>query len=1325
MRRKAIAYFLGLVCLVVVAGLFYMGRTQRAGSVGAGGQVRGAVDGTGLASTRQHPVRHLSVAASGAAGGGGVVLPSAVADRYAEAVVLAEDVSPVDAVGLFTRVRLVEVASKHRYHRVEELLQEQPGGGPRLLQQHGMAADHILVVLPEARALDAAGYFARAGLRVQAATGIPGGYLVGGHEAPSLDTVPALLVAARELREVELAEPNYVYWHAALRPDDPDYAQQWALETINMPEVWAGTPATSAVVVAVFDTGTTLWHPDLYETLWTNAAEVADNDIDDDGNGYADDFYGWNFYSDTNDPTDLHGHGTHVHGTIGAAGNNTIGVSGVGWHLRTVAVPFMGPTGHGFAADAAAGLYYVQSLVARGVPIKVTNHSWGGGAFSAALSNAFVQVSGEVLHVAAAGNTLYGGTDNDEQPFYPASLAISNMIAVANSTDADHLNRDSHYGAESVHLAAPGTSIRSTLLSGGYGQKTGTSMAAPHVAGVLALLCDAFPEKSAAEVRAALLAGVQPVAALEGKVATEGRLDALGAFLAAGPVLDHAPHPNVDADVPAYEIVVQVRPGPAFLGEEGVRLYWDTAADLSSPTTNIMTLLDGVRYTGEIPGRPEGNRVHYWIEAIGLDGKRVVHPAGAPGVVHSFDVTFPVDVHIQGLPGAYGSVTPAYGSHQVPWGNEVIFEAPAHTPLGAGSRWRSIGWDGAGSIPATGRTNRFAAVIHKTSYLAWRWRLQYALEESSDPAGGILYTRWWDFGVTGQTSLAPQALTFAGIPHRFVGWWLDGVRQSGVATTRAINPAVDILMDRVRQAEARYVPVDADEDGDGLPDWWELYYFGDLGQDGDGDTDGDGFAHAREYADRADPTDPASYPEAPGIAVVALPEQLAVPGPWEVRAVVTDRVALGTVLLHWRTPGADVWQMTRMHTAEADAADLYAALIPAGAGPGETYEYRVFAEDVAWNATTSGVYRFAVDYPVLSFGSLDPALVLVAGDQQLVRLAVTNLGTAAWHWQASYGYAEAVDGVQPAGWTSGGTNNQWHVSGEEFVSSPYAWFCGDPDGGTYRHSMDASLYSPQLLLGAGATLRFRHWAEMEYDGSPGYEQYYWDGAVVELSSDGGASFFAIEPEGGYPYRITPNPASPFAGHRPCFGGTTGGWQQAVFDLGAYAGDSVQIRFRFGTDRWLEYRGWFLDDIMVDWAPQWLEADPASGTIEPGTVGWVTWRVDASGLGAGHYRSAWVLTGNAPLQQQMAGRVELEVRPAPPHIRLQELPEEPDVRGFVVRWHSETGRVYSLLHGDNLTAGIWQGVPGYTNLAGTGAEISYTGRLDTTERQFYRIEDRLP
>jgi hypothetical protein len=346
---------------------------------------------------------------------------------------------------------------------------------------------------------------------------------------------------------------------------------------------------------------------------------------------------------------------------------------------------------------------------------------------------------------------------------------------------------------------------------------------------------------------------------------------------------------------------------------------------------------------------------------------------------------------------------------------------------------------------------------------------------------------------------------------------------------------------------------------------------------------------------------------------------------------------------------------------------------------------------------------------------------LTTGGNGLVQVIVTNTGNVAWEWQAVSGYESTVSSLSPAGWSSGGVSNQWHVSSREYVSAPYAWFCGDPDGGQYNNSMDASLYSPPLHIGGAASLRFQHWPEMEYDGQPGYESHYWDGAVVELSTNGGASYFPVSPDGGYPYLIRPNDASPFEDNRPCFGGVTGGWHAATFDLSDYAGQWVQARFRFGTDRWVQYRGWFIDDIAFSWDTPWFVPVYESGVVGPGETAVITWRVDTAGLAAGMHESVWTLISDDPVYDRVSGQVSLEVIAPPTGQILMQQGTATGVASnyFVLRWHSDTGKVYSLLTRSNLISSQWFDVPGYINLSG-GGEMSYTGQVEAASRQFYRV-----
>jgi subtilisin family serine protease len=343
-------------------------------------------------------------------------------------------------------------------------------------------------------------------------------------------------VAALSKREgVLLAQPNYIY-HAALVPDDPLYTVQWGLPKIGMEEAWNLGTGSADVVVAVLDTGIDLNHPDLAGNLWTNPGETPGDGIDNDGNGYVDDVHGWNSYSNSSDVQDTVGHGTHVSGIIGAVGNNGVGVSGVNWTVSIVAVK--ASSGNTFTTmDLARGIDYVTALKEENsVPVVAINASLGGPVSEDLLLNQAIGSAGnaEILFVAAAGNE---NSNNDVTPYYPASLFMPHVISVA-ATDANDLlavfnsSQASNYGRRTVHVGAPGKNIQSTyrdaLGVSGYFDLSGTSMAAPFVTGVLALLKARDPGLDWIALKNRVLSSGTPLSSLSLKTVTGQRLLAAG-----------------------------------------------------------------------------------------------------------------------------------------------------------------------------------------------------------------------------------------------------------------------------------------------------------------------------------------------------------------------------------------------------------------------------------------------------------------------------------------------------------------------------------------------------------------------------------------------------------------------------------------------------------------------------------------------------------------------------------------------------------------------------------------------------------------------------
>jgi len=326
---------------------------------------------------------------------------------------------------------------------------------------------------------------------------------------------------------IQVIEPNWIV-SVDRTPNDPVFDQQWALRNagqngglagadIGATQAWDIQTGSPDVVVAIIDTGIDYTHPDLAPNIWTNPGEIPGNGIDDDGNGYVDDVHGFDFLNHDADPMDDNGHGTHVAGTVAAVGNNGIGVTGVAWNARVMPLKFLGPDGTGPISGAMGAIEYAIEMGAR-----ILNNSWGGIGYSSLLAIAIQDAEDAgVLFVAAAGNS---GTNNDESPYYPASYTNSNVIAVASTTNRDQLSSFSNFGPASVPIAAPGSNIWSTYLGSTYVSMSGTSMAAPHVSGALAILASQFQEMSAAQLKTVLLKSAEPLPALAGLVGG-GRLD--------------------------------------------------------------------------------------------------------------------------------------------------------------------------------------------------------------------------------------------------------------------------------------------------------------------------------------------------------------------------------------------------------------------------------------------------------------------------------------------------------------------------------------------------------------------------------------------------------------------------------------------------------------------------------------------------------------------------------------------------------------------------------------------------------------------------------
>ncbi|MBD3420363.1 MAG: S8 family serine peptidase [Chitinivibrionales bacterium] len=355
----------------------------------------------------------------------------------------------------------------------------------------------------------------------------------------------------RDMRWQAIGYPEKEATQPLNAPNDRYFKEQWGLYNqdngradIKVLEAWAISTGSRTIVVGILDSGIDYLHPDLRANIWRNPGEALANGADDERNGFIDDVYGWNFVENNRtpnhngrgpDPVDRAGHGTHVAGTVGAEVNNHIGVAGVCHNVRLMAVKGLSDLGWGYTSDLLAGIIYAVDNGAH-----VINASWGSFGYSQALRDAIAYAASKnVIFVAAAGNYA---ADNDQTPFYPASYDVPNILSVGAIDKTGRITGFSHFGKESVDLFAPGRHIWSTLPDNAYVSWTGTSMAAPHVAGAVALLRGFAPDLSYDTYIHAVLASADRGAEYAERAVSDGRLNVYGALKALNPKKKYPDH---------------------------------------------------------------------------------------------------------------------------------------------------------------------------------------------------------------------------------------------------------------------------------------------------------------------------------------------------------------------------------------------------------------------------------------------------------------------------------------------------------------------------------------------------------------------------------------------------------------------------------------------------------------------------------------------------------------------------------------------------------------------------------------------------------------
>lgn len=385
-------------------------------------------------------------------------------------------------------------------------------------------------------------------------------------ENPSRENVIETIKKLKAMPNVEYAEPNYNVYEFS-EPNDTYYqnGKQAVLDLIGAKNLWNFNIDCSNVTVGVMDSGIQTDHEDLIDNMWVNTGEIAGDGIDNDGNGYIDDIYGWNCGDSNGDVSYVSNHGVHVAGIVSAVTDNSKGVASIARNAKIASIKIFNSSGKSSLSYIIEGINYAKKN-----DINIINCSFGGtgwGSSSISIVKSAIEAVPDIFFVIAAGNvaTSTPQADNDQTAVYPSQLTkeLDNVISVANTTSSDELSSTSHYGAKSVDIAAPGTSIYSTIPTSSYGTMSGTSMATPMVTSTVAVMCAVNPNISAKEIKETLCSSSDKLSALTGKVISGGRLNAYNAVKAImpTPMIEPTITPTMTA-VPTPTATATVTPMP-------------------------------------------------------------------------------------------------------------------------------------------------------------------------------------------------------------------------------------------------------------------------------------------------------------------------------------------------------------------------------------------------------------------------------------------------------------------------------------------------------------------------------------------------------------------------------------------------------------------------------------------------------------------------------------------------------------------------------------------------------------------------------------------
>jgi len=675
------------------------------------------------------------------------------------------------------------------------------------------------------------------------------------------------------------------------------------------------------------------------------------------------------------------------------------------------------------------------------------------------------------------------------------------------------------------------------------------------------------------------------------------------------PTINHVPLLNTYDTQTAYRVSCTLEPVGIF-DPDAISLVWETDAPPGGVHTQAMTQVSGNQFSATIDPQPSHTRISYAIRALNHAGYETVSPGATSN--YSFAVTEQLTLSILGSPGGYGTTEPDYGTYSFASGLVASATCPLTVPDVDGARYLSTGFLGTGSAPPSQTNQTVSFQMDASSSVTWQWQRQDRLQVTADSGDQTTQTFWVAENASVAVPSASEQITLSnGDTYAFAEWRLDGVR-SPVLPSRSAPVYGDITMDAPHTLEAHYLPVALDADGNGIPDWWEIQYYGTNGQNSSSDEDGDGYTLAVEYGDRTDPRDASSVPAPPVIVFTPLAETQPHPGPFTLQAEITDTHAVASAVLCWKR-NSDDWQNTAMQELSNS---LYTAQMGSTFAPGDYFSYWLFATDPDGRLRQSATNTLFLCYPVADTTRFHD-LSFVAHATQSIAYASTllfNTGNADLVWSSRFSRVESVADPSLRTWNSVSIGQSWAASTNRFVSSPYSLHAKLTSSGAVNGpSVHATIALPPLRLSPDAKLTFKHWIHSEVYSTT---TRAFDGGIVEYSLDNGATFRQLN--GPYTHTIYGWDYSPWTNGTPCFAGNgSAGWQTITFDLSsnaqgrALSAQPVTLRFHYGADNNTDYEGWYIDDVTVSPLSShdgfYSSVDPAvDGILAPGDDCHILW-----------------------------------------------------------------------------------------------------------------------